>query len=72
VPTLDRETAVIDFRVLLLSIEFGFYFYCQKRPNFDEFRSVPGSFEFCELAYWTIVNKSLKSNGDKAAPLSDH
>jgi len=49
-PTLESETAVIAFCVLLLSIEFGFYFYYQNRPDFVEFRSVPGSFDFCELA----------------------
>jgi hypothetical protein len=46
----DSDTAAIAFYVLLLSIDFGFYFYYQNRPDFDEFLSVPGSFDFCELA----------------------
>jgi len=49
-PALESLTAVIAFCVLLLSIEFGFYFYYQIRPDFIEFRSVPGSFHFYELA----------------------
>ena len=69
---LDSETAVIAFCILLYSTEFGFYFNYQKRPDFDEFLSVPGSFDFCVLSLRKTVNKSLKSNGDKSAPLSDY